>query len=122
MPALWLIGVELAVVTAVALFFSSVATSSLLGILLTLALYVAGHLVWSFPMLANRLASSWGKGIAMTVYYLLPNLDRFNVRPQVVHGDPVELGFLVAQTAYGLGWVGLLVFGAAFAFSRRDLT
>ncbi len=122
LPALWLIAVELAVVTALALFFSSVSSSSILGILFTLAMYVAGHLVWSLPMLARRLGEGWAAAAVRATYHLLPNLDRFNVRAEAVHGDPVPLGFLLGQTAYGAGWVLLLVLAAAVAFSRRDLT
>jgi ABC-type transport system involved in multi-copper enzyme maturation permease subunit len=121
LPALWLIAVELAVITALALFFSAVSTSSILGILFTLAIYIAGHLVWSFPLLARRLAGTWGATAVMAVYHVMPNLDRFNVRGEAVHGDPVSLGFLLAQTAYGAGWAILLVLAAALAFSRRDL-
>lgn len=122
LPALWLIAVELAVVTALALFFSSVATSSILGVLFTLGLYVAGHLVWSFPLLAERLGAGWGQRLVMAVYYVLPNLDRFNIRALVIHGDPVPGEYLLAQTIYGLGWTILLVLAASRAFARRDLT
>jgi len=122
LPALWLIAVELAVVTALALFFSSVATSSIIGVLFTLGLYAAGHLVWSFPLLAQRLGPGWGQRMVMGVYYILPNLDRFNVRALVIHGDPVPAGFVALQTAYGAGWAVLLLLAAARAFGRRDLT
>ncbi len=121
LPALWLIGVELGVVTALALFFSAVATSSLLGILFTLGVYVAGHLVWSFPLLAERLQGGFGGSLVMAVYYVIPNLDRFNVRAMVVHGDPVSPGFLIAQSVYGLAWAVLLLLAASRAFARRDL-
>lgn len=121
LPALWLIAIELAVITALALFFSAVATSSILGILATLGVYVAGHLVWSFPLLAQRLQPGVGQKLVMGLYYLLPNLDRFNVRAMVVHGDPVPLGFILAQSLYGLGWAALLLLAASRAFSRRDL-
>jgi len=83
---------------------------------------VAGHLVWSFPLLAGRLGPGWGTRLVMAVYYVLPNLDRFNVRAAVVHGDEVSLGFIAAQTTYGLGWAILLILAASYAFSRRDLT
>lgn len=121
LPALWLIAMELAVVTALALFFSALSTSSLLGILFTLGVYVAGHLIWSLPMLAERLGEGWGSRLVMAAYHVLPNLDRFNVRAQVVHGDPVAGSFLLLQTAYGVGWALLLVLAASASFSRRDL-
>ncbi|MFQ5768015.1 MAG: ABC transporter permease [Acidobacteriota bacterium] len=121
LPALWLTGVELAVVTAMAIFFSSVSTSSILSVLLTLSLYVAGHLVWSFPLLIRRLTSAWAQDLALAVSYVIPNLDRFNVRADVIHGDPVPLGFIVGQSVYGISWAVLFLLGAVLAFSRRDL-
>jgi ABC-type transport system involved in multi-copper enzyme maturation permease subunit len=122
LPALWLTGVELAVVTALALFFSSVSTSTILGILFTMGIYVAGHLVWSFPILAARLGEGWPARAVMALYYVIPNLDRFNVRSAAVHGDPVPWDFILGQSAYGLGWIILLILAASLAFSRRDLT
>ena len=83
---------------------------------------MAGHLVWSLPLLAARLTSTAARALVWATYYVLPNLDRFNVRAEAVHGDPVTAGYLVAQTVYGAGWVLVLVLGAAFVFSRRDLT
>ncbi|MFQ5720814.1 MAG: ABC transporter permease, partial [Acidobacteriota bacterium] len=122
LPALWLIAVELAVVTAFALFFSAVSTSSIVGILFTLGLFVAGHLVWSLPLLAGRLTAAWARGVVWMAYYILPNLDRFNLRAAAVHGDPTPAGYVLAQTLYGIGWAVILVLAASFAFSRRDLT
>jgi hypothetical protein len=58
----------------------------------------------------------------MAVYYVLPNLDRFNVRAAVIHGDAIPLEFIALQTAYGMGWAILLILAASLAFSRRDLT
>lgn len=121
LPALWLTFIELAVVTALALFYSAVSTSALVALLFTLATYVAGHLVWSLPLLVERLTSGGARAIAWAVYYALPHLDRFNVRAEAVHGDAVPLAWLAWQTAYGLGWALLLVLGAGRAFARRDL-
>ena len=121
LPALWLTFVELAVVTAFALFFSAVSTSSIVGILFTLGLYVSGHLVWSFPLLANRLDVAWGRAVAWAAYYVMPNLDRFNLRAEAVHGDAVSWTYVLVQTGYGVGWALVLVIAASFAFSRRDL-
>ena len=122
LPALWLTLVELAVVTALALFYSAVSTSALVALLFTLATYVAGHLVWSLPLLVERLTGSGARLVVWAVYYALPHLDRFNVRAEAVHGDAVPIALIAWQTAYGVGWSILLVLGAGRAFARRDLT
>ncbi len=59
--------------------------------------------------------------ISDLVYRLVPNLEVFNVRGAVVHGDPVTWAHLGWATIYGLGWTGLLLILAGSVFSRREL-
>ena len=59
--------------------------------------------------------------MATVVYYLLPNLEVFNVRGPVVHGDPVTAAHVALATLYGLCWSALLLLLAGAVFSRREL-
>jgi hypothetical protein len=54
------------------------------------------------------------------LYRVLPNLERFNVKAEVVHGLDLPMGRVIWGAAYGLGWTSLILVAAALAFTRRD--
>lgn len=110
---------ELAIVTAVALFFSTF-SSPLLSALLTLGLWVAGHFngdLRNFASVVDHPTVVW---LARGLYYLLPNLAPFDVRAEVVYGVPVAARHVVLTLAYALVYVAALLLGAMAVFRRRD--
>lgn len=117
--AIGLMFVELLVVTALAVFFSALSTPILSGIF-TLSGYVMGHLSWSFVLLRDRIGGGFGSVLCEICYRALPNLERFNVKPEVVHGLPLDEGRVLWAVVYGLAWSALVLVAAAIAFSRRD--
>ncbi len=83
--ALLLIFAQLALVTALALFFSTFA-SPMVSAALTFGLYVIGHFnadLKNFEAIVPSKAVAW---VARSLYYLLPNLAPFDIKAQVVHG------------------------------------
>jgi ABC-type transport system involved in multi-copper enzyme maturation permease subunit len=116
--ALGCIFLEFLVVTAVALLFSTF-TSTTLSAIFTLAIYVVGHLSTDLKLFGDRVGSI-GKFVLDAIYYLLPNLERFNLKGQVIHHVDVTAGHLAMTTVYGLAYAGLLILLAAVIFQRRD--
>lgn len=116
--ALGCIFLEFLVVTAVALLFSTF-TSTTLSAIFTLAIYVVGHLSADLKLFGDKLGDV-GKFVLNAVYYLLPNLERFNLKGQVIHHVDVSTLQLVFTTAYGLAYAGLLILLASVIFQRRD--
>ncbi len=47
-------------------------------------------------------------------------ISSVDVKSQVVHGQPIPFGYLALTTAYGCGYVAVLVIAASLVFSRRD--
>ncbi|MBI4161840.1 MAG: ABC transporter permease [Acidobacteria bacterium] len=120
LPAIGLIGLELGVVTAIAILFSSL-SNPLLSTLFTLSFYVAGHLSWSLLALAERLAHPAGKALCLAGYYLLPNLENFNIKGEVVHGLPVPPGWYASAALYAAAYAASVLLAAICLFRRRDL-
>jgi len=118
-PAVLLTGVELAVVTAFALLFSSL-TNPILAAVWTFAVYVTGHLVWSVRLLGERLPPGFARGTCEALYWLLPNLDRMNVRAEVVHGIALPDGFLAVSALYGASYTVVVLALASLALERKD--
>ena len=119
LKALFLIFVELMLVTALALFFSTF-SSPILSAALTFGLYVAGHFnadLKNFDKVVDSRPAIW---LARGVYHVLPDLSAFDVKTEVVHGLPVTAGYLASTAAYGLAYIAALLLVATFVFSRRD--
>ena len=119
LKATLLIFVELMIVTAVALFFSSF-SSPLLSAALTFGLYVVGQFnadLRNFEQVVDSRPAVW---LARGLYHVLPDLSAFDVKTQVVHGLPVTGGYLAATSAYGLVYVAALLLAATVIFARRD--
>src|SRR5687768_4932289 len=119
LEAVVLIFVELMLVTAVALFFSTF-SSPFLSAGLTLGLWVVGHFnadLRNFETVVDSPAAAW---LARGLYYLLPNFSAFDVKYQVVHALPVPGAYLASTAAYGAAYIGLLLVAAVAVFSRRD--
>ena len=118
-PAVVLVVVELALVAAFAVLFSSF-TNPILAAVGTLAVYVAGHLVWSFELLEKRLSGGFAKGVCAALRWALPNLDRLDVKAAAVHGAPIPPAYVGWGIAYGLLYAAVVLAVAAIVFERRD--
>jgi Cu-processing system permease protein len=117
--AIVLIVAELALVTALALFFSTF-SSPLLSALLTLGLWVAGHFNGDLRRFESVTEVPFLPWIARGAYYVLPNLAPFNVKAEVVYGMPVAAAHVGLTLAYALMYVALLLTAATAVFRRRD--
>lgn len=117
--AIGLIYIELLVIVAAAVLFSTFTTPTL-SASFTLALYVIGHLTADLRVFGARFQNDLTKELLEGLYYTLPNLEYFNVKGQAAHGVPVALSYLFSASAYGVVYsAGLLVL-ACVIFQRRD--
>jgi ABC-type transport system involved in multi-copper enzyme maturation permease subunit len=119
LKALLLIFIELMLVTAIALFFSTF-SSPILSAALTFGLYIAGNFnrdLRNFEQVVDSQAAAW---LARGLYHVLPDLSAFDVKTQVVHGLPVTAGYIGATVAYGAAYIAALLLAATVIFSRRD--
>jgi ABC-type transport system involved in multi-copper enzyme maturation permease subunit len=119
LKAVVLILVQLMVVTATALFFSTFSTP-ILSAALTFGFYVAGYFSADLRNFDQVVDSKTVQAIARGLYYVLPNLAQFDVTAQVVHGLPVGAGYMAVAIAYGFVYIAMLLAGGAIIFSRRD--
>jgi Cu-processing system permease protein len=118
--AMLLIFVELAVVVALALFFSTFASPfSAAGF--TLALFVAGQFSADLRHLPAVLDSPAAASLATALYYVLPDFTMFDVKAAVVHGHSVGRGYMALAATYGASYVVGLLLLSVIVFSRRDL-
>ena len=117
--ALGLIFIELALVTALALLFSTY-SSALLSATFTTAIWVAGHFVEDLRTLDQVGASGTTAWVAWAVSWVLPNLALFDIKAEVVHGIAVPATQVVAAIGYGVTYSAAVLLLAVLVFQRRD--
>jgi ABC-type transport system involved in multi-copper enzyme maturation permease subunit len=118
--AIYLTLLELLLINALVLLLSA-AISPILAAVLTLVLYVIGHLSESLLAFGDSVGSAIQARIARLVYYVVPNLEIFNVRGAVVHGDVVSGEHVLLATLYAAAYSGLLLLLAGSVFARKEL-
>ncbi len=116
--SLALIFLELMVITAVAVLFSTF-TSATLSAIFTLAVYVIGHLSGDLKEFAKKL-DEVSQMAVNAIYYTLPNLERFNLKGHVIHHLDFGMADMALTLAYGLTYAAFLLLLASVIFQRRD--
>jgi ABC-type transport system involved in multi-copper enzyme maturation permease subunit len=119
LQALALLLIELMVITAIALFFSTFSTP-LLAAAFTFGVFIVGHFSQDLRNFQQVVDAPAAAAVARALYWVLPNLGQFDVKAQVVHAQPVPLGYLLLTTTYGALYIGLLLAASIAVFSRRD--
>ena len=119
LKAIVLIFGQLAIVTAIALFFSSF-SSPILSASFTLGMYVAGHFSADLRNFDQVVDSRGAQLLAHGLYWVLPNLAPFDVKGQVVHALPVPNAYVALTLLYAAAYIAVLLTMAVMIFSRRD--
>jgi ABC-type transport system involved in multi-copper enzyme maturation permease subunit len=110
---------ELCLITAVALMFG-VFTSSLLAALLTFGVYLMGNLSPDILKLGSLSRNSSIQTLTQSLYLVLPDLSRLNLKNEAVYGLLPSPQTLLSNGAYGLFYTVLLLAIAILIFSRRE--
>jgi ABC-type transport system involved in multi-copper enzyme maturation permease subunit len=117
--ALLLTLVELAIVTAFVIFFSSFSTPGLTA-LFTVAVVVAGAFAEQILYFGGQGGGPLLAVLSNFFYWLVPHLEVFNARGLVTHGITVPPERLAFATAYGFLYAGALLTAAGAIFERRE--
>ena len=118
-PAVLLIYMELMLLTATALLFSSF-SSPALSALLTFMVFIIGHFSADLKSLANSLGGSGARWLFTGLYYLLPNLSNYSFITPAAHGRTPSPGFLFATALYAFVYIAVILAAATLVFSRRN--
>jgi ABC-type transport system involved in multi-copper enzyme maturation permease subunit len=111
--------IELSLLTAVAIAFG-VFTSSILAALLSFGIYIMGHVSSDLLKLGSISKNSSIEALTQTIYLLLPDLERLNLKNDVVYGFLPSLDRLFADALYGILYTLVLLMVAIAIFSRRQ--
>jgi ABC-type transport system involved in multi-copper enzyme maturation permease subunit len=118
--AVFLLMVEMSIIIAAAIMWSCFTTPTLAAIF-TLAFYVAGHLNDLITLSADVQTNPLLQKVLVALHYVLPNLEFFNIRTQVVFGLPIADGHVMFAAVYGVLYTALLLLFSSVLFARKDL-
>ncbi|GEM_PF-91442 len=120
LPAMYLIYLELLIIGSFALLCATFA-STIVTAVITVLLFIAGHLSADFLDLAETASSPVIAVIYRCLYYGLPNLENFNVVLPVAHGHVIPLSLVGKASAYAVLYVTIVLIVAMNIFERRDV-
>jgi len=97
------------------------AFATLFAVLMTLAVFIVGHMSADLWLLTRQLPGALTKTVIAVVYYLLPNLERFNFRTEVVHDLAIPGAAVGWAVLYATAFVVVVLFLANLRFRGKDL-
>lgn len=118
-PAVYLIFLEMTIITGVAIMFSSFSTPAL-SALLTFFVFVIGHFSSSLRDLAQSMGSDAALIFFNIIYYLLPNFSHFSVISNAAIGQTPPVSMIAYATAYAAVYDIILLTITTIIFKRRN--
>jgi ABC-type transport system involved in multi-copper enzyme maturation permease subunit len=119
--AVLMIAAELALLTAVSLFFSTFSSSALLSIVLTIGVFITGLFSADLRGFGDIVEVSPMVGqLVGAVGWIVPAFSVFNVKAEVVHGVRVAPALVLANLGYAAIYAAALLVGSVTVFSRRE--
>lgn len=110
---------EAVLLILISLLFSSL-TSPILAFVSTFAMYLIGHggpifrfiyMTTEIPIVAKTFE---------TIYHIVPNLDKFNIRNDIVYGTLPTFSMISLSIVYALAYGTFLLFLTVLVFRKKD--
>lgn len=89
---------------------------------LSVVLYFLGHVKAGYlGYLISRSESATEKAVYQVLYYLLPNLENFNVKNLLAFESELPIIYILKTCLYSFGFSAIFLFGAYLLFRRKEL-
>jgi Cu-processing system permease protein len=118
-PAIFLIYLELTIITGVALLFSSF-SSPALSALLTFFVFIIGHFSSDLKALAGSSNNPAASLVFRSLYYLMPNLSHYSLITAAAHSQVPDMSAVIVALAYAIVYIAVLLAAATLVFHRRN--
>lgn len=117
--AILFIYIELMLITAIAIFFSTF-SSSVMSAIFTLGMYVIGHLTQDIVNFGKLSGNAIVEALTTIIYYILPDLERLNLKNQVMFGTELPTESLLTSLGYGFLYTTVLLILSIIIFESRE--
>lgn len=121
LAAVYLSLLEITVICAVVIFFSTF-TTPILTSFFSLCFFVAGSLSNDLKAFTQKFGGAAVRYIIDVFYYLLPNLKVFNLRHEAVHDLAFSGTDIALATVYAAVYCGVVLYFAYLVFRRREFS
>ncbi|MFQ3549087.1 MAG: ABC transporter permease subunit [Armatimonadota bacterium] len=109
-------------VIAGATIMISTFTSSAIAALIAFLIFITGTIkIGYFGGLLNRMSDGFSKGILTIIYYMLPNLESFNLKDAFVHSEHIPMIYLLQVGIYGILFTAFLLVVGSIVFSHKEV-
>lgn len=117
--ALLLSAEKITIIGSLALFFSLASTSAVSSVSFTVFFWILGHFSEEMHFLGGKLTAVVPKAVTLAAYYLIPNLQYFNLRdfwdvPNIVGG------WIAVSAVYGLLYSALCIGLSLWIFTFKE--
>ncbi len=113
------LSIELALLIAVAMVFG-VFTSSILATLLSFGIYLMGHFSQDLLELGKLSKNASIENLTTSLYLVLPDLSRLDLKNEAVYGLLPSSGDLLAHALYGVLYTTFLLVVAITIFAQKE--
>jgi Cu-processing system permease protein len=117
--AIWGTMLECFIVLALVIFFGTW-TKPALAVSFVLGLVLVGHWLGDLDFFARKSENATFLLLNSVVQAVVPRLESFNWRSEVIYSESLTLGSIVKATGYSFLWSVIILSGAHFIFRRKD--
>lgn len=110
---------QLLIITSISLLFSSFSTP-ILSSIFTISLYLIGQVLWTFNYFKHLLKNPFEQIVIYGVYYILPNLDKFNIKNAVVMQTEIQTGVILDTVLYAVLYITAILSLAILIFRKKE--
>ena len=103
----------------ISILFSGI-TSPILAAVSTIAFLVIGHAGGVFRYIFMTTTSPVIKWVAESTYYILPNLEKFNIRNDIIHGITPSPTMILVTILYAFTYSLVLLVVTQIVFRKKD--
>ena len=103
----------------ISILFSGI-TSPILASVSTIAIFIVGHAegIFRYMFMTTKIPAI--EYVAKAIYYTLPNLEKFNIRNDVIYGIIPSFTIILVSILYALSYSLLLLVITQQAFKKKD--
>lgn len=121
LDAMYLLYIQAVFMASLAIFFSIFLTRGA-NICLSVLFYFLGHVKSEYlNYLISRSELEVEKNIYRVLYYLLPNLENFNIKHLLTYDFRLPMIYILKTSLYSLGFSLVFLAAAVFLFRRKEL-
>lgn len=110
---------EAIILILISILFSGI-TSPILAAVSTLSIFFVGHAGEIFRYIFTMNPSPSIQMVSRAIYYLMPNLEKFNIRNDIIYGTTPSLSMVLIAVLYAVSYAALLLVITQYTFKKRD--